>query len=251
MKKTLYTSVLALCCACAAVAEDLTDPTELYTFTTGACQTSSSGNGSYTSINNFSIDADSYGLSLAVDTWATSCSDSSISADEAGFTTGTTVSLDSIVLYSRTDSQITDATAKYYIDPATIMIITSNVDGSVITSDALTISDEMVTIGSTSVSAYAMTFSFDAADSIVLDDTYTITFGTVDEDGDITSLDLGMNVATAAGGTDSGWYVNTDTNYGPNGAVATTSTYTIPEPATATLSLVALAGLMVRRRRQA
>ncbi len=57
----------------------------------------------------------------------------------------------------------------------------------------------------------------------------------------------GLNTATAFSAT--GWDVEYDTT-GASGATTLTLTKAIPEPATATLSLLALAGLAARRRRK-
>lgn len=245
MKKTLFTSMLALCMVGAALAEDDT----IYTFTSNNYATAQAGGfGAYSSITDFVVSADSWdATSGVVDSWSTTCDDSVIDAIGAGFTTGTTVSLDSITLYSKHSG--TTTVAPTYSDGLVMVITYTNAAGEdvVIKSDSLEIAEEATSIGD--FTAYAQIFTFDAEDAIIIGQNYTITFET--STGDSTSINI--SVSQSAGGTGSDWYVGpNNTDFGPVAATVVTSTYTyVPEPATASLSFLALAGLMIRRRRKA
>lgn len=232
MKKTLFTSLLALCCASVAMASDYT--------TTVATNTDTGGY---------------YGIYFELSDEYTSSSITNSTAAAEAFAEATQVSLDSIEFtlkstqgYVSYDTLINSEIALYcdgeYITSGTV----SSYDITVLAMDSM---DDLGVITTTYTYTYkSITYSFD--DTVIdLDEEYTISFTT--DTGSAARLEIGMtqdNVTTDNWGGLNASGSDPSTNYAPTVTIST-SYVAVPEPATATLSLVALAGLMVRRRRQA
>ncbi|MFI3243932.1 MAG: PEP-CTERM sorting domain-containing protein [Akkermansia sp.] len=261
MKKTLFTSILALCCAGAAVA----DTTEKVTYTTSNYVGDNMNGGNYNSIA-FNIDSDYYGLNPTIDAAVTSA-DSTASEAKEYFTSDAALTLDSITVVSRystgsspsytdsnTEDSITYSVSSYY---AYITI-----DGTTYTSKYSTTKTQVLVYEDGDNGYYTRSLmTFDLANSdlaIYTDTSYTLQFGytvtaTDSETSETSTFEVtGASVGLAADVQSNDWYFGSSSTYGnPGMSITTSALVTIPEPTTATLSLVALAGLMVRRRRQA
>ncbi len=265
MKKTLFTSILALCCASAAMATSYTTQNGVSVWTESdegeptASDVVKNG-GNYTGFS-FTISSDSLNADVPVGTTGSLTTVTSGDAADATLTADTSLSVTSITVYQRASYDWDNDNAIYlcYIaeDGTTYY---SEAGDCLSTAYATDPWDSSVT--STSLNTLVFTFSDDSF-VIDVDTSYKLMFvtGVTDEDtGTITYSGYGTTEVSlhATLGSDSDWDLyNSATNipntsYGATGLTINTTTYTaVPEPATATLSLVALAGLMVRRRRQA
>ncbi len=243
MKKTLFTSILALCCASAAMATT-------YTTQNGAATTTNGG--VYASIT-FVLDG-------------TEASDYTTTTDDGTsvFEAASTVNLDSITIYSRVscsandtwDTMGNDSTGTAFTYDNLVLCIT--IDGTSYYSSTATVENGDTTVTGTLTSMEnlaSLTFEFEDV-TISTATTYTAALYTYDSNTEAytaTSISL-----SASQYTSDDWSLTNlagsvqGNSFGPTATTVVTSTYVaVPEPATATLSLVALAGLMVRRRRQA
>ncbi len=252
MKKTLFTSFLAIACLSSTVAA--ADDTITYTTENGYFYWSGEGNNDQewsnycdSSLNTstdtltFSINSSSVNASKPVGstdgaslTTATDASNNILS--DASLATGTTVNLESIMILGA------DTGANW----TGITLTITGADGSTVaTSTSISVIQKHLTYDpwasseptQAKYSVAAATFGFEDDIQLIVGDVYTITLssyvnlkGTILGD-DGFSID-GSSINSAAG-------------------LTIVTTERIPEPATATLSLLALAGLMLRRRRQA
>ncbi len=227
--------MLAFCVASTAMAEDVT-----YDFVTENGYTSYDKVHSI-STTHFTIKSDSL--------TASGLSQTSISLDDATiddytFETDQTFSLSSITIIGRNDTNsygVPDSDTVIYVyaaDSSEILFTGTWVEN---TTETLT----SATDSSLSTSSVAMyTFSFEDDAVVNLDETYTVVFWDTSTDS---ALTLGLS---ASQGGDSG-FLTYSSGYSNPMTITGSFTASIPEPTTATLSLVALAGLMIRRRRQA
>lgn len=145
------------------------------------------------------------------------------------------VVLDSFSFITRTDGGVTDGLFMQVCDSEGTVLGTSSVvsyDTNATTNNGL--------FGSG-------TFSF--ADEIILNSSATYTFKLVTEDLSDYSESVKMGVAnmTYFSSQGGGYLMDGTTQYGT--AIISIATHSVPEPATATLSLLGLGALLMRRRR--
>ncbi len=230
-----------------------------YTTTNGDSGTNNGG-GVYSSVG-FILDSETG------DSYSTSTNDG---ADI--FSAESTVSLNSITLYSRVSSPDYDTHAEIHtpgtstgssvnwtkvgtaIDYSNV-VLRIEINGTVTySSTAIVVNGDTTQTGSlTNIDDLAtLTFNFDNL-QINTGTLYQATLFEYDAASD-TYTQVALSLSASQNDAED-WYLynktgNLQTNsYGPTGMTVVTSS--IPEPATASLSLLALAGLMARRRRKA
>ncbi len=229
MKTTLITAALCLGCIAFAAAED---ETITYTTTTGI----------YTGNNGGSYSSFSFTLSDALFSGTASTTNALTTASDGSESyASSTLSLTSILLVPRyTTGTIT----------ADTLVITDSEGNTVATSTGVTSSSRANRDVFDSTKFYTRnvyTYTFSGAE-LTVGETYTARFYT---NGEVTNQQL---IASYNGnGTSEGGAVaaslGSTRNYQPGGMVITVSSVSVPEPATATLGLLALGALALRRRR--
>ncbi len=241
MKKTLMTALLGLVMTGAASAAYTLGEVD-YTTTTGMSTGSDNGTASYFK---FTLSNDLFNGTATASNAITTASDASTSFTEV-------VGLTSIEVVSRygNDSAVLPATLKI-----------TDVNGNLVATSSSSVKNGNVRHYDVFDSAdywtrFSFTFSFDELSSqLTVGETYTATF--YDANGD--AMQVGMIASKNGSGTGEGVaaaVMGTTPNYQPAGLVISTTslveetTPAVPEPTTATLSLLALAGLCARRRRK-
>ncbi len=230
MKKTLLSSILALFCADAAMATTYTTTTP-----TGDATT----NGNYTGFN-FIIDSSSYDANTGIIT----------TGDGEALTADMTLNLTSIEIYRGTYH------ANDQFNSSTTSLVIVDASGNTLgVSTTLTLDASLNVIPGTDVSTQGlMTYSFTGLE-ITSDTEYTAYFTnsyTVADFETGIAFDISTdtaNVRSAMTTAINDWEIINLSSASLNAATITTES--IPEPTTASLSFLALAGLMIRRRRKA
>ncbi len=228
MKTTLITAALCLGCIAFAAGEE---ETITYTTTTGI-YTGNDG-GSYSSFS-FTLSDALFSGTASTTNALTTASDGSESYASS------TLSLTSILIVARYSTGTITADT---------LVITDSSGNTVATSTGVTSSSQVNYDVFDSERLYTRnvyTYTFSDAE-LTVGETYTATFYT---NGSVTSQQL---IASYNGnGTSEGGAVAAslrNNNYQPGGMVITVSSVSVPEPATATLGLLALGALALRRRR--
>ncbi len=226
MKTTLITAALCLGCIAFAAGEE---ETITYTTTTGIYTGNDGGN--YSSFS-FTLSDALFSGTASTTNALTTASDGSESYASS------TLSLTSILIVARNSGGTITADT---------LVITDSEGNIVATSTGVTSSSQVnydVFDSSEYYTRNVYTYTFSDAE-LTVGETYTATFYT---NGSVTSQQLiasyngnqtGSTVAASLG----------DSNYQPGGMVITVSSVSVPEPATATLGLLALGALALRRRR--
>lgn len=221
--KIITSSIIALCCATAALASD---------YTTDSTQGSTTGQGGY------------YGFTFSLEASYLSSTIENVGEDLDAFIAKSIVALDQITL--QTD-KVSLSSMPYAIDKTFVSsyIVLINAAGETVASSTST--------STTEDGINYATISFNFTDSnLVIGEEYTVKFyETVAEVETALRLQI---LVTQDNCTTDNWvlldssYATISETYTPIVSIGTSQ---IPEPTTATLSLVALAGLMLRRRRLA
>ncbi len=198
--------------------------------------------GNYTGFY-FNIDSSSYDATTGLIT----------TGDGEALTEAMTLSLTSIAIYRGTNH------ANDQFNSSTTVLVIVDADGNTLgVSTTLTLDTSLDTIPGTDISAQGLiTYSFENLE-ITSDTTYTAYFSnsyTIDNfnDGTAFTTDKTANVRSAMTSAIDDWKIINLSSASLNAATITTE-YTassVPEPTTASLSFLALAGLMIRRRRKA
>lgn len=230
MKKTILTSILALIGCASAMASTFTSEHEL----------SGANGGGYTGVY---INMEAIFGSTA--DFATSSSDPALDLDTPFW--DEEIKLDSLKLITRNDIDQTGSMNSF--DKVSYLTITpqGSSESVTITSDKISI-NKILNEGSTTQGYSEVTISFGG---LVIDTSQTYQIKFFDASNKAVTVRLhatSQQDSSDAAGFLSGNNVASST-YVPSGMTVVTSS--IPEPTTATLSLIALAGLMARRRRQA
>ena len=243
MKKYLLTGLLSFLCATAAMATT-------YTTENGFCDWDAEGNISSSGVSQ----GDYYGFSFTLNgdslnankPSGTTGSLTTPSDGEADFTTGSTVSLTEISIISSNSAGAFNTAVK-------LMLVDSK--GNEFFSSSMSQEDNVVARDpwfdaatdpdASRFSSCVGTYNFDGVE-LTIGETYEAFY--LDAAGNATSVRMrvGLN------GDDGYGVVDEDGNPvapGYSAAGLTIVTESVPEPTTATLSLLALAGLMARRRR--
>ncbi len=241
MKKTIIAAALCLGLATAASAS-YTLGTTNYTTTTGMFEGASSAN----------VASFTFTLSDELFAGSASVSNALTTANDGSSTFTTQVGLTGMKLVSRYSSNSQEVS---------VIKITDSSGALVATSTAITLNsngrnyDVFATDKYWSRESYTITFS--ALESVLtVGETYTVM--AYDSEGSALTLGLyGSKNGTGVGSGMNAAVMTGAASYQPGGMiisttalVATADTPAIPEPATATLSLLALAGLATRRRRK-
>ncbi len=236
MRTTLLTSIISLCCASAGLAADTTEYEYALSTSNGV---GSNNGGGYTSVK-FQINANSLNVDNYEGKSVTDASYNDLAESNITINTGDTLALNSITLTGRSGYTVD-------FENTTVSITVDNVTytGTWTATESVTYITDPVT-GTVYTNNYQLgTYSFEGL-NIKVGTQYTINLSAKTQLSATLGGDDGFLLETKSEGTYSNpMTINTTliSTVTPNNA--------IPEPATATLSLVALAGLMIRRRRQA
>lgn len=241
-KKTLLAGLIALACTTSSLADDYT-----YNFTT------TNGFSKFDQINlgyyvNFSVTSASLS---AENPSLTTISYNNTAVDDVTFDSGQSLTLSSITIIGRNTASSSGNTLPssdiefrvYEVGNVTDYFVGTWVEN--IVADLTSVTNPELT--QSNVNQYIISFGDDAV--INLNQAYTIKFYNT-----TTNKEVGLSLSVVQGGDENFavWTVN-----GYSNAMTIEGTFTssvepeyIPEPATASLSLISLAGLMLRRRRR-
>ncbi len=228
MKTTLITAALCLGCIAFAAAEE---ETITYTTTTGIY--TGNGAGNYSSFS-FTLSEALFSGTASTTNALTTASDGSESYASS------TLSLTSILIVAGNSTGTISADT---------LVITDSSGNTVATSTGVTSSRQTnydVFDSSEYYTRNVYTYTFSDAE-LTVGETYTVTFYT---DGEVTNQRL-MTSYNGNGTSEGGAAAASlsTAGYQPGGMVITVSSVSVPEPATATLGLLALGALALRRRR--
>ncbi len=228
MKTTLITAALFLGCIAFAADEE---ETVTYTTTTGI----------YNGINGGGYTSFSFTLSDALFSGTADTTNALTTASDGSESyASSTLSLTSILIVARNSGGTITADTLVITDSSGNIVATS----TGVTSSSQANYDVFDTTKFYTRNVYTYTFS---GAELTVGETYTATFYT---DGEVTSQQLIASYngnGTSDGGAAAASLSNS--TYQPGGMVITVSSVSVPEPATATLGLLALGALALRRRR--